>query len=287
MNVWDYVVQYQWLISLLLAIVAILQTWRIWFVTKKDNVQKRLVLFFRTISELNCNDLPYAINVDFDGEKYKNIKIIECIFGNSGNVPITESEMIQPLQIEFNKPSKFLDYRVIEKTSNFELSFIKHLTDGKEKIRILFDVLDVKDAIKFYLILSPPEPNLKLELKGKIKDVPNPDQIRSADVTNYRPEVRSGIELQEVLIAILAFFAAAYFSFIYAQKVFFKMFKDGLNFSLPSSEILSLVFGLVPPILILVLLFFLAKRIIRNLNSTPLTTVSLTKLGLDFDFIKK
>ena len=66
--------QYNWIISTMLAVFAILQTWRIWYLTKKDKRNRNLSFYYRIVKHIKLNDLPQDFSINYNNEKFRNLK---------------------------------------------------------------------------------------------------------------------------------------------------------------------------------------------------------------------
>ena len=279
-------------IGAIFAIVTIIQTWRIHEINKRHLIRRSIKFFYEIKKTISFEDLPYDLKIEYKSNHYKNIFIIEGIIGNDSNVVFTNGDLLKPLVINSTKVIKILNHEVIDQTKDeMEFKIIQSTNNGNDFIEVFIDNFEPKDAFKFRLLIASEADNLELILNGLIKNENVGINPKTKQITGYDyrgVEVDRGHQQETMypiyFAIIMGIILGIYFLFIGIQQLFYLWLKEGLNFTLVSSEILSFILAILVYLGLIFLVIRLAKKIKNKKKKTTRSKEpSLTGFGPWFD----
>lgn len=110
-------------------------------------------------------DLAGRVQVTFDGNPVQDVRMILIYLRNSGNVPIEESDYIQPLGFRFGKEARILSAEVVKtKPENMQVS----IEADRNGITLKPDVFNGGDALALKVLLTG---NSEVRPEGRVKGV--------------------------------------------------------------------------------------------------------------------
>jgi len=261
----EFIKEYSWLLSIVLGLLAILQTWRIWSLSKKEKKCKNLSFYFRNKKDIDLAEIPFDISLIHKNKKYKKILLVECILGNNGTVVLTSEDIVNnDIFIKFVQQIDIIDYKIISKTENdLNIKFSIDKINSSDILRIKFDTIDAKSAIKLNILLYTDSKEINAKLHAKIRDENYKNQIISKKIT-YEYQKRSSGAEGIIVISLLFFYGyGIYKSFIITQKIITSILNN-LNLTKTSIEIISIVIGIIPPLIIIYSTYKIIKWIIKK-----------------------
>lgn len=269
----NFIKENSWVLSIILGVAAIIQTWRIRRKTKKETPKRKLILYYKSSLHVDLTKLPYSIEFNYKDKGYKSLYLFEMIFGNNGNVIITKDDLATDLKIEFDKPIKILSLDYIDKTRddfNFTMSIAS--LETTDYVDISFDNIDVKDAIKFKILTTSSDPSNPI-LKCKFKNDISKDVVRTKDVTDLSNQVKTSIErdpyppgppgIGGMLVLIGLIVGPPFIIFNELLPHLIDYFIQSWHFTIYSSEIVAFITCLLLSIFLITVFLLILIRVIR------------------------
>lgn len=276
----------------IIAIITIIQTWRIHEHNKRHSIQRSIKFFYEIKKTISFENLPYDLKIEYKSNQYKNIFVIEGIIGSDSNVVFTNGDLLKPLVTNSTKVIKILKHEIIDQTKDeMEFKIIQSTNNGNDFIEVIIDNFEPKDAFKFRLLIASEADNLELILNGLIKNENVGINPKTKKITGYDyrgVEVDIGHQQETMypiyFAIIIGIILGIYFLFIGIQQLFYLWLKVGLNFTIASSEILSFILAILVYLGLIFLVIRLAKKIInKRKKTTRINEPSLTGFGPWFD----
>lgn len=169
----------------------------------------------------------------------ENVYLINGIIWNDGDFPITKSDIRIPIHLTLNDQSAILDYKITKENQKESSKFVLS-NKQSNSLNLDWKYFDPKAGFKFQIIYKSKNPS-KLELKGKILDIDNFENIK-----NLNPDVYGSILM--IFCVAIGFITSFTISFIYEK--FLKIDKKtklttiGKNFITISLIIILIYFGI-------------------------------------------
>ena len=270
----SFIKEISWVLSIILGVAAIIQTWRIRRKTKKDTPKRKLILYYKNSLQVDLAKIPYDIEFNYKDKVYKNLYLFEMIFGNNGNVIITKDDLAADLKIEFDKPVKILSLDSIDKTRD-DLNYTLNKTSvvTTDHIDIGFYNIDVKDAIKFKILVTAsdtPNPLLKCKFKNEVSK----EVVKTKDVTDLSNQVKRSIErdpyppsppgIGGMLFLLGLIVVPPFIIFNELLPYLIDYFIKNWKFTIYSSEIVAFITCLLLSILFVTVFLLIMIRVIRE-----------------------
>jgi hypothetical protein len=160
------------ILSLPIAIIAILVS--IWLYFKSKQRRAIACIFDQIESPIEIKAgkaLDGAIEILYKGKPVKNIFLVRFKIRNIGNIPIRQSDVINPVTFTFEPNVMFLrEPRVIEqKPSNLKTKWsLKKTENSSKEISFLFDLLNPGDEVsaEFLCAGDAKLPNITARIEG-------------------------------------------------------------------------------------------------------------------------
>ncbi|WP_075590854.1 hypothetical protein [Labilibacter marinus] len=115
------------------------------------------------VSEQNISD--ESIQVFFDKQQVFNLYSISCLISNSGNIPITQSEYIDGLKIEFPDSVTILKYSIKSIPNNISIT---RVLESPNILQIQPDLLNPNDNIEISFYVSSSQNILLPSINSRI-----------------------------------------------------------------------------------------------------------------------
>ena len=249
----------QWIVGIVLSLIAILQTWRVHVLSTR---RRFLSLGYRDDWEFSNTNLPYSISATFANNYYDQLLYIEIEIANFGDAVLTKDDFATPILIKSDNKLKILDYQIVEGKSvdqNFELINVNE-NNLSNLFEVKFNRLEKGKKFKFNVLCAPSNLSPKLEFDLIYANQVKQDTIQSLNLRHEENVPRSNPFEIFGLLLIFGYFALYYYSFIYAQKYSYYIISQKLGFARESSEIISFFIALFPPLILLAITVFLFGR---------------------------
>jgi glycerol uptake facilitator-like aquaporin len=102
------------------------------------------------------------IQVLFNNKNISNVQLAILRVWNSGNIPITSSDYVEPISFGFGEKAEILDADILETIPNFIKVSIRQVSNNVVLEPIL---LNSKESIKFKVLLTQPSDDINLKTR--------------------------------------------------------------------------------------------------------------------------
>jgi len=253
----------QWIVSIVIAVFAIIQTWRIYSLSTR---RRSLILGYRDNWKFSNNNLPYDIKSSYNNNSYDNLLFINIEISNLGDSVLTKDDFSTPIIIKSSSEVKIIDFQIIEGDTvnhSFELRSING-SNSYELFEIKFNRLPKMEKFKFNVLCETTDLSTKLEFDFVYTNQIKNDKMDSVNLREEEMIPRHSPWEALGLLLIVGYFALYYYSFIYTQRFSFYLISQNLGFVRESSEIISFFIALIPPLVLISVTIFLIVRSVKG-----------------------
>ena len=252
--------------TIILGIVTIVQTRKIYHLTNR--IRKILFMYiYRPI--FTIYETPYSVDIIFEGNKYENLVFYKCKISNEGIFLSCDEDILEEISIKSSVKIKILKFKATKIQENSSIKIVPSLNIVTQDLfKITFDKLNKGEEIEFEFLCEQSSERIDLLINGRYRNEAPKDKMESRCWDWEHPPLSGrGPDPMIYILGPLALMggigAAYYFSFVYAQKLFYGLFINGLRYTKESSEILSFFIALIPSFLITYFIFWIIRNIIK------------------------